>query len=576
MVPFFKTPVGSILFTQSRVLWASFVLTFFIELSAIAPILYMLNTYDRVVSSRSLVTLASITVVLVVLYLFVGLLEWIRTQILVRLALKLDWELAPDVFDAAYRSQLRNKDVNIHQLLGDLLSFKQFMTAGPALALMELPLAFVFVLVGFAMHPVLAAFTLASIVVLMASTYLHQRWTASVIMTANNQFAEANRQASLLLRHVETSYALGMESVARRHWYSAHKKYLETQSNASDLGGRVGGIVGLMNKLLPSLALGVGAWLAINDQITPSMVFAASMLITKAIGPVQKTLAHWKPTIEARQAFDRLNSLLIGYRAHEKSMPLPAPKGLMTLDAVSVTPSGHKSPVLEGVSAVIQPGTMLAVVGPMGSGKSTLARALVGIWTPSSGSVRLDGVEISSWDRDEIGPHIGYMSQDIGFFEGSVAQNIARLGEIDPEQVVLAAQRVGMHETILQFPQGYNTPIGETSSFVMSGGQRQRIAMARAIYRSPRLLVLDEPNSALDDEGEKILARLIQEFKAQGCTIVAISHRPGLVGLADQLMVLQAGRMIGLGPTHEVVQEFQKRQVAQQAAQAAQVAEAAA
>ena len=561
MIPFFKSPVGVVLFTQARVLWASFILTFVIEVAAITPILYMLNTYDRVMSSRSFVTLVSITAVMVLVFLFSSLLEWLRAQVLIRLALKLDWELAPDVFDAAYRSQLRRQDINIHQLLGDLLSFKQFVSAGPALALMELPIAFFYVGIGFIMHPALAAFTLAAIVVMLITTYLQQRLSSSVIMAANDQFAATNRTASQFLRNVESSYAMGMESAARKLWYESHKKYLELQTSASESAGGIGSFLGLLQKVLPSFALGLGAWLAINDLISASMVFAASMLITKAIAPIQKILGHWKAIIGARQAFHRLNSLLVEYRAQSKGMALPAPSGQLVMEGLSLIPPGHKSAVVAGVSAVLAPGSVTVIVGSMGCGKSSLARGLLGIWAPATGSVRLDGVEMSSWDRDEVGPHVGYVAQDFGFFDGTVAQNIARLGTVDAEQVVLAAQRVGMHEVILNFPQGYNTPLRDGSTFMMSGGQKQRLAIARAIYNTPKLLVLDEPNSALDESGEHLLGKLIRDLSALGTTIVAITHRPALVSLAHNLMVLQAGRMVKFGPTTEVIEWSQRNKV---------------
>lgn len=562
MIPFFKSPVGVVLFTQARVLWASFILTFVIEVAAITPILYMLNTYDRVMSSRSFVTLVSITAVMVLVFLFSSLLEWLRAQVLIRLALKLDWELAPDVFDAAYRSQLRRQDINIHQLLGDLLSFKQFVSAGPALALMELPIAFFYVGIGFIMHPALAAFTLAAIVVMLITTYLQQRLSSSVIMAANDQFAATNRTASQFLRNVESSYAMGMESAARKLWYESHKKYLELQTSASESAGGIGSFLGLLQKVLPSFALGLGAWLAINDLISASMVFAASMLITKAIAPIQKILGHWKAIIGARQAFHRLNGLLVEYRAQSKGMALPAPSGQLVMEGLSLIPPGHKSAVVAGVSAVLAPGSVTVIVGSMGCGKSSLARGLLGIWAPATGSVRLDGVEMSSWDRDEVGPHVGYVAQDFGFFDGTVAQNIARLGTVDAEQVVLAAQRVGMHEVILNFPQGYNTPLRDGSTFMMSGGQKQRLAIARAIYNTPKLLVLDEPNSALDESGEHLLGKLIRDLSALGTTIVAITHRPALVSLAHNLMVLQAGRMLKFGPTTEVIEWSQNNKAA--------------
>ena len=351
---------------------------------------------------------------------------------------------------------------------------------------------------------------------------------------------------------------MGMESTARRRWYGSHKKYLELQTSASESAGGMGNFLGLLQKVLPSFALGLGAWLAIHDLISASMVFAASMLINKAIAPIQKILGNWKTIIGARQAFNRLNKLLIDYRSNTKGMPLPKPMGQLVIDGLTLMPPGHQKPVISAVSAVFEPGSVNVIVGPMGCGKSSLARGLLGIWKPAQGSVRLDGVEMSSWDRDEVGPHLGYVAQDLGFFDGTVAQNIARLGETDAEQVVLAAKRVGMHEVILNFPAGYDTPIGEGSAFAMSGGQKQRIALARAIYKTPKLLVLDEPNSALDEAGEMILGQLIRDLSALGTTIVVITHRPALVSLAHNLMVLNAGQMLKFGLTGEVIEWSQQ------------------
>lgn len=381
-------------------------------------------------------------------------------------------------------------------------------------------------------------------------------------MAANDQFAATNRTAGQFLRNVESSYAMGMESAARKHWYASHKKYLELQTSASESAGGIGSFLGLLQKVLPSFALGLGAWLAINDLISASMVFAASMLITKAIGPIQKILGHWKAIIGARQAFHRLNNLLVEYRAQTKGMALPAPSGQLVLNDLSLIPPGHQSTVIQGVSAVLAPGSVTVIVGSMGCGKSSLARGLLGIWAPATGSVRMDGVEMSTWDRDEVGPHVGYVAQDFGFFDGTVAQNIARLGTVDPEQVVLAAQRVGMHEVILNFPQGYNTQLRDGSTFMMSGGQKQRLAIARAIYNTPKLLVLDEPNSALDESGEHLLGKLIRELSGLGTTIVAITHRPALVSLAHNLMVLQAGHMLKFGPRTEVIEWSQQNKAA--------------
>lgn len=551
-----KTPLGAIVITQRKFFWACMLMTFVIEMIGLMPVIYMLNTYDRVVSSKSMVTLVSLTTVFLLFYAFSGVLEWVRTQMMVRLALRLDWEIAPEVFDAAYRKQLSPEPVNTHQLLNDVAVFKQFLTSAPALAVMELPMAAIFVVTGLVMHPLIAVFALVSIVVLLLNAWAQQRLTSGLLKEANNQYAEANRKASTLMRHVETSYAMGMEASARRHWYEAHKAYLQSQTLASQLAGSTGSLLGFFPKVLPSLALGLGAYLAIHDQITASMVFAASMIITKAIGPINKIIGSWKMMIEASQAFARINHLLQGRAAQPTPMALPAPTGDLLVEGLTYRVDHRKEPVLQDVSVRVQAGEVLGVVGVTGSGKSSLAKALVGIITPSAGAVRLDGVDVSSWHRDELGPHLGYVAQDLGFFEGSVAQNIARMGEVNADAVVQAAQMVGLHHTILQLPLGYDTPLSEANAVLLSGGQRQRLALARAVYGLPKLLVLDEANSALDEEGERMLGQVIQAFKARGSTVVAVTHRNSLLQHCDVLMVMHGGRMLACGPTAAVIQRF--------------------
>jgi len=555
-----RKPLQTILYECRRSFYLAFGITAIADILAVAPMLYMMQVFDRVISSRSGVTLVSLTLIILALYIFWSAIEWIRSRLMVRLSLRIDWDLSADIFDASFRRYVGRKNVNVHQLLGDLTAVRQFLTGQGVLTIMDAPFAIVFIIVGGLFHPYLALFALVAALLMLVAGYLTQKVTTPILKVANDANAEAARVASNSLRQAEATLALGMMGAIRQRWYNQHHKYLQNQVNASEASGLMGGFSGYLQKALPSLQMALAAFLAMEGLITGGMVMVASMLISKSVSPMQKLIANWKDLVAAKQSYDRLNALLEDDAKREMQMQLPAVMGHLTVNKASAVPPGHNQPVLMDIDFQVMPGQAVAVVGPSAAGKTCLARLLVGIWKPARGSVRLDAVELSDWNPDEFGPQIGYVPQEIEFFEGTVAENIARLGEIDPEKVVQAAKLIGMHEIILGFPKGYDTELGETG-FALSGGQRQRLAIARAFYGIPKYIVMDEPNANLDEVGESALVQAVSYLKSQGSAIVMTTHRPRLVSVVDNLLVLRNGRQVGFGPAEDMINAVRNLQV---------------
>ncbi len=542
-----SNPLREVLYQCRQSFWLTGLLTFMIEVLSISPILYMMNMYDRVLNSRSHVTLVSLTVLILGLYVFWSALEWIRTRLMIRISMRVDWDLAAATFDAAFRRYVGRKKVDVHQVLGDLLQVRQFLTGHAVLALMSAPFALLFVIVGAFFHPYLAVFILIASAILVVISYMTQRVTTPVLREANDAKAESNRIAAQSLQHAESALALGMQTQLRRRWYQRHQAYLGMQAHASEAAGTMGGASSFFQHAFPSLQMALGVYLAIEGLITGGMVLAATFLISKAVAPIQKLLGSWSEIVAARQSFERLEQLLVEDDIHQDRLSLPPPKGRLLVEHAVALPTGARKPVIDNVSFTMMPGEVTAIVGPSAAGKSSLVRLLVGIWRPVAGSVRLDGANVADWVRDDLGQHVGYVPQDISFFEGSVAENIARLGEVDDEKVVMAAKLADMHYTILSFPNGYETQLGETGH-VLTGGQRQRLAIARALYGTPRYIVMDEPNAALDDVSERGLIVLIRALKNNGSTVIFTTHRPNLLSAADKLLVLSNGKQVGYGP----------------------------
>lgn len=532
-------------------------LTLVIEVLSITPIIFMWNLFDRVITSRSGVTLVSLGLLVLLAYAFWSALDWIRSRMMIRISLRMDWDIAAKVFDTSFRRYVARKDVDVHQVMEDVVKVRQFLTGKAILALMSAPFALVFILIGWAFHPYLAVFIFVATVLQFLAAYSTSRITSPALREANTAASVAARLASQLLNKSSTALALGMLGTIRQRWFTKHQYFLGMQVNASESAGLVGGFVGFMGHALPSMQLALGAFLAIQGEITGGMVVAASFLLTRSMKPIRQVMGGWPAIQAARQSLERLNLIVSEDDAQNERMRLPQPTGHLEVQNLVVQPSGGKV-ILNQLNFSLKPGQVLGVIGATAAGKTSLTRALVGLWYPSSGHVRLDGADVAPWIRDDLGAFIGYAPLENDLFEGTLAENIARLGPVDPDKVVAATKAVGIHETILSFPKGYDTLVGETGH-ALTGGQKQRLAIARAIYGDPVYLVMDEPNASMDDAGEAALIRLIKGLKLKKTTVVFTTHRPKLLAVADVMMVLKDGEQVMYGPTQEVLTALKEK-----------------
>ena len=551
------TELDQILWSMKRIFFLAGVFSFFINALMLVPSLYMMQVYDRVLNSRNEMTLLMITLITLGLYALLGALEWVRSQLLVRASVKLDKRLNDRVFGATFEATLRGAGGNPAQALSDVTNLRQFLSGNGLFAFFDAPWTPIFLIVISILHPWLGLFSLVGGLILIALTWLTERATQKPLAEANAAGIQAGNFAGNNLKNAEVIEAMGMLPAIRSRWYAKHQHGLAMQQLASDRAGAIGAATRFVRLTQQSLILGLGALLVIEGQLSPGGMIAASILMGRVLAPIEQTIGVWKSLLSARSAYERLQGLLAIVPPKELTMSLPDPAGKLDLENVVAMAPNSKLVILKGINAAIPAGQIVGVVGPSASGKSTLARLLVGVWPAASGKVRLDGADIFAWNKAELGPHIGYLPQDVELFEGSIAENIARLGDVDSEMVVRAAQRAGVHEMILRFPNGYDTPIGAGGGF-LSGGQRQRIALARALYRDPVMVVLDEPNSNLDDVGEQALVRAVLELKAQGSTVIVITHRTNIVSVVDRLMVLRDGALQMFGPRNEVLAALQK------------------
>jgi ATP-binding cassette, subfamily C, bacterial exporter for protease/lipase len=390
-------------------------------------------------------------------------------------------------------------------------------------------------------------------VILIGLAIANEWATRGPLGQANTAAVQSSNDATNSLRNAEVIEAMGMLDNLRRRWYEKYQNVIALQSIASDRAGSITAMTKFVRISLQSLALGVGALLAIEGQLTPGGMIMGSILIGRGLAPVELLIGSWKQFLAARSAYERLEQLLKAFPARDPGMPLPPPRGHLTVENVVAAAPGTQVPILKGVTFALEPGEVLGIIGPTASGKSTLARLLVGVWPAAGGKVRLDGADIFTWNKQQLGDYIGYLPQDIELFAGTIAENIARFGEVESEKVIEAAQQAGVHEMILRFPKGYDTPIGASGGF-LSGGQRQRIALARALYGAPPFIVLDEPNSNLDDNGEAALVQAVLAQKAAGRTLVVITHRTSILSAVDKLLLLREGTVQAFGPRQQVLE----------------------
>ena len=534
-----------------------------INLLLLTPSLYMLQTYDRVLTSRNEGTLLFLTLLLIGLLALEASLEFIRAQVLARVAATLDLQLDGRVFDAMVGTTLLGQ-ARSAQILGDLGHIRQFIAGKGLLALFDIPWLPIYLLVVFLLSPWLGLFGLISAIILMGLAAYNEHATGELFMQSGKLGSRASQAADSSARNAEVIEALGMRGAMRRRWLSIQNEYLGAQGEANERSARIGGIVRFARTVLQSVILGLGAYLVLQNQLTPGGMIAASILLGRALAPVDLAIAHWRGVVVAREAFARINELLRSHPATMGLVTLPRPDGRVQVEHLVVAAPGKRDPILKGISFEVNPGQVIAIVGPSAAGKSTLARAVVGVWAPLSGSVRLDGAEVVTWDREDLGSSLGYLPQDIELFAGSIAENIARFGLLDSTQVVEAARRAGVHDLILHLPKGYETRIGtsDPDSIVLSGGQRQRIALARALYGDPVLVVLDEPNANLDEAGDAALINALRDLKARGRTVFIVTHRANLLTQTDAILVLTDGRIQTIGPSAEIIQASQRVAVA--------------
>ncbi len=524
-----------------------------VNLLMLVPALFMLQVFDRVVTSRSTETLIMLLVIAVGALVFMAFLDIIRARLLTASAVSLEKHLGPRVLADMIRSNADPDGAKDLHGLRDVNSLRAFLTGPGIIALFDSPWVPIYVLIIYLFHPLLGWVALGGAIVMLCFAILNEKLSRQPLEEMQAESRRAGRFADQSITNAEVARTLGMEDNLARGWSNFSRKGLEKQLQASRFASALTSTTKVTRQLLQVGMLATGAWLVINQEATAGVMIAATILMGRALAPVEAAIAGWKGLVEARSAYGRLDEMLANEPDEESLTELPAPKGDLSLERVVFGFRGQERPIIKQVSFHLKPGESLAIVGPSAAGKSTLARLIVGLWKPAMGVVRLDSADIAIWPRQSLGPYVGYLPQNVELFAGTVSENIARMGTVDSAGVINAARRAGAHEMILRLPHGYDTFIGEGGAF-LSAGQRQRVALSRALYGKPCLVVLDEPNSNLDIEGEAALVKAIQRIKADGITLVVITHRARLLSAMDNILLLRDGVIEKYGPASELLQ----------------------
>jgi ATP-binding cassette subfamily C exporter for protease/lipase len=521
---------------------------------ALAPTAYMLEVYDRVINSRSLTTLIMLLMAVLVAYAVLEIVEWARGEILHEAGEVFERSLARRVFDIMFTINLQRPGAPSSQPLTDLKVVRDVFSAPVTAAVLEAPIALIALILIFAIGPLLGWVAVIGAILQVGVGWLNERSTQPPLVAANRESIAAQQYADGSLRNAEVIESMGMLKDVHRRWQEKQRKFLQLQARASANAGKFQSLTKFMQMTMGSALLGFAAWLLLSNELNGGggMLVVSSVLGGRMLAPLVTIVTQWRMAVMARDSWKRLSELLEAVPQRQPSMPLPPPKGALAVEQVTAGAPGTQAMILRGVSFAIQPGQVLVVVGPSASGKTTLARLLVGIWPAAAGKVRLDGADVYGWDKAELGPHIGYLPQDVELFEGTIAENIARFGSIDMEKVEAAARAVGLHEFISELPESYDSQIGDEGA-MLSGGQRQRVALARALYAQPSLVVLDEPNSSLDESGDAALASAIRALKEKGTAFVIMTHRTSVLAIADRMLVLRDGTVHAFGPRDEVM-----------------------
>lgn len=531
------------------------VFSFFINLLLFVSPLYMLQIYDRVISSRSEPTLIALTILAAVLILVYALLEMLRSRLLVRAGLVFDTDLAEPVFDAVHRGNVKQPSGGHTQCLRDVDTLREFLTGTGLVSFCDVPWFPIFVFASYLLHPYFGALALLGTVLILALTLANELATKKHLQASSAAAMRAQQSVLATQRNAEVVQAMGMVSAMRRKWAVFHADALELQATASDRAGFIVAWTKFFRMFLQTCILGLGALLVIQREISAGQMIAASILIGRAMQPIEGAIANWKGFVAARSALGRVRSLFNLVGDAPARMSLPRPRGLLQVSELIAGAPGGRQPILLGVSFELEAGEIVGIVGPSAAGKSSLVRVLAGIWPAMRGSVRLDGSELNHWDPEELGRHVGYLPQDIELFSGTVAENIARFQALDTNAIIAAAQLAGCHELIQQLPLGYNTPLGEGGQS-LSGGQKQRVGLARALYDSPSFVILDEPNSNLDGAGEEALLAAVQRLREHKTTVVIVTHKINILAAVDKILIMASGAVQAFGRREVILQQL--------------------
>ncbi len=550
------SPLGLALYQSRSVFISVGVFSLFINLAMLNGPLFMLQVYDRVMSSQSEETLFFLLVLSLGVLIFQAMVEVARSELLIRTSAQLDAALGGETFALSLSSD-RSHGTSSAQGLRDLDMLRNFLCGPGLIAIFDAPWTPIFLVLVFVLHPALGVLATTGALVIFGLAYLSELATRKAMSEAATAQRDSEYFVGTAHNNSESARAMGMGQNLKRRWQEHHDASMAWQAVASDRAARVSSSAKLARQTLQIFSLALGAWLALHNEISAGAIVASSIIMGRALAPIEATIGQWKSFVQARQAYARLSAALKVDMHKGPRTQLPPPTGNYKLEDVWMRFDGVKEPILRGITMEIVPGDVVGIIGPTGAGKSTLARLMIGNWKPSAGNVRLDGVEVTSWPSDELGPHIGYLAQDVELMDGTVAENISRYGTHDSPAIVEAAKIASAHEFILALPNGYETVIGERGK-LLSGGQRQRVAFARAIFGDSKVVVLDEPNANLDASGEADLRSAVQALKAQGRTVVIVTHRPGILAAVDKLAVMRTGQIVTYGPRDEVLGALNK------------------
>jgi ATP-binding cassette, subfamily C, bacterial exporter for protease/lipase len=539
--------------------WRSaIVMSLVVGLLGFTSTVYMLEVYDRVVNSRSVMTLVMLTLVTFGAYAVMEFLEKIRSRLLWSVGIQFEMKLSDRIYGAMFDGLLKKQMGNAAMLVqNDFRTVREFFNNPALSAVFEVPIALVAVFLLFLINPLLGWAGVGGAIAQTFVAWMIQQASRKPLLEAQRRAQEAQMYADASLRNTQVMESMGMMPAVLAQWQKKQNAFLAFQARASESAGSLNAVSKLLQQLMGSVMLGLGAWMLLENQLNggASMMIIGSVLVGRMLAPLTQVVQQWSAVVSVMAAWSRLETMLVQIPARTQSMSLPAPKGELIVDGLVAAPPGQQQPVLRGVQFGLPPGCVLGVVGPSASGKTSLARLLVGVWTPLSGKVRLDGADVHIWNKEELGPHMGYLPQGVELIEGTLAENIARFGEIDMAKIEEVTRLVGLHDFVMSLPQAYETPVGRDGG-VLSGGQRQRVALARALYGNPVLVVLDEPNSSLDEAGDAALSQAIVTMKSRGTTFVVITHRTSVLSVTDRLLVLRDGTQQLYGPTAEVLQKL--------------------